>query len=81
VQLGGGLLHVSSRSGEFTSGFTLPAYTVARAFAAVEVVQGATLRLDVDNLFDKTYYTNSFSALWVQPGTPRSVRASLAWRF
>jgi iron complex outermembrane receptor protein len=32
-------------------------------------------------VFDATYYTNSFSALWVQPGTPRSVRVSAAFRF
>lgn len=81
LQLGGGLLHVGDRAGEFTTAFELPAYTVARAFAAVALTQGTTLRLDVDNLFDKTYYTNSFSALWVQPGAPRSVRASLAWRW
>jgi iron complex outermembrane receptor protein len=79
--VGGGLLHVGDRSGEFTTAFELPAYTVARAFASVEVAKGTTLRVDVDNLFDTTYYTNSFSALWVQPGPPRSVRASLAWRF
>lgn len=81
LQLGGGLLHVSQRSGEFTTGFRLPAYTVARAFAAYELAPSTTLRLDVDNLFDKAYYTNSFSALWVQPGPTRSARASLAYRF
>jgi len=81
VQLGGGLLHVGRRSGEFTTGFELPAYTLARAFVAVELNKALTLRLDIDNLFDEVYYTNSFSALWVQPGTPRSARASLAVRF
>jgi len=81
VQLGGGLLHVGRRSGEFTTGFELPAYTLARAFVAVDLTKALTLRLDIDNLFDAVYYTNSFSALWVQPGTPRSARASLAVRF
>ena len=81
AQVGGGLLHVGARSGEFTSGFELPAYTVARAFAAVDLSQAITLRLDVDNLFDEIHYTNSFSALWVQPGAPRSARLSLAARF
>lgn len=81
VQLGGGLLHVGRRSGEFTTGFELPSYTLARVFAAMELGAGTTLRLDVDNLFDRTYYTNSFAPLWVQPGTPRNVRASLATRF
>ena len=45
------------------------------------MTKAATLRLDVDNLFDETYYTNSFSTLWVQPGTPRSVRLSATFKF
>lgn len=81
LQLGGGVVHVGERPGEFTTHFKLPAYTVARAFAAYELTKAATLRLDVDNLFDKTYYTNSFSALWVQPGAPRSLRLSAAFKF
>jgi iron complex outermembrane recepter protein len=81
LQFGGGLLHVSERSGEFTTNFKLPAYTVARAFAAYELTKSTVLRLDVDNLFNETYYTNSFSALWVQPGTPRSARVSAAFKF
>ncbi len=81
ARLGGGLLHVGRRSGEFTTGFELPAHTLARAFVAVDLSRALTLRLDVDNLFDAVYYTNSFSALWVQPGAPRSARAWLALRF
>lgn len=81
LQFGGGLLHVGERSGEFTTNFKLPAYTVARAFAAYEVNRSTTLRLDVDNLFNEPYYTNSFSALWVQPGTPRSARMSASFKF
>lgn len=81
LQVGGGMVHVGERSGEFTTDFKLPAYTVARAFAAYAVTKATTLRLDVDNLFDETYYTNSFSPLWVQPGTPRSVRVSAAFKF
>jgi iron complex outermembrane recepter protein len=81
LQFGGGLVHVGQRSGEFTTNFKLPAYTVARAFAAYGLTKSTTLRLDVDNLFNETYYTNSFSALWVQPGTPRSARVSAAFKF
>lgn len=81
LQFGGGLVHVGQRSGEFTTAFKLPAYTVARAFAAYGVTKSTTLRLDVDNLFNETYYTNSFSTLWVQPGAPRSARVSAAFKF
>ncbi len=80
LQLGGGLQHVGRRSGEFITRFELPAYTVARAFAAYALTPAATLRVDVDHLFDKAYYTNSFSALWVQPGTPRNVRLSATFK-
>jgi len=81
LQFGGGLVYVGQRSGELTTDFKLPAYTLARAFAAYAVTKATTLRLDVDNLFDETYYTNSFSALWVQPGSPRNVRVSAAFTF
>ncbi len=81
LQWGGGIVHVGQRPGEFTTNFKLPAYTVARAFAAYDLSKATTLRLDVDNLFNQTYYTNSFSALWVQPGSPRSARVSAAYRF
>jgi iron complex outermembrane receptor protein len=81
LQFGGGLLHVGERSGEFTTGFKLPAYTLLRAFVAYDLTKTATLRLDVDNLTDRVYYTNSFSALWVQPGTPRSARLSAVFKF
>ncbi len=81
LQFGGGLVYVGQRSGEFTTNFKLPAYTVARAFAAYDVKKSTTLRLSVDNLFNETYYTNSFSNLWVQPGTPRSARLSAEYKF
>ncbi len=81
LEFGGGLVHVGQRSGEFITRFELPAYTLARAFAAYELTKALTLRADIDNLFDETYYTNSFSALWVQPGPPRSLRLSAAFRF
>jgi iron complex outermembrane recepter protein len=81
LQLGGGMVHVGKRSGEFTTAFKLPGYTLGRAFVAYDVTKTTTLRLDIDNLFDQTYYTNSFSALWVQPGTPRSARLSATFKF
>ena len=36
-----------------------------------------TARVEVDNLFDERYAASSYSALWIFPGAPRSVRASL----
>jgi iron complex outermembrane receptor protein len=67
--------------GEAGTDFELPGYTLARAFAAYDLTRALTLRAEVDNLFDETYYTNSFSQLWVQPGTPQSFRISAAVKF
>jgi iron complex outermembrane receptor protein len=35
------------------------------------------VRLEADNLFDARYAASSYSRLWVFPGAPRTVRASL----
>jgi len=76
VRFGGGVLHVGERLGEVGTTFELPDYTLTRLFAETELIQGVRLRLDVDNLFDTTWYANSFSQLWIQPGTPRNVRVT-----
>ena len=81
LSLGAGLLHVGERLGEAGTDFELPGYTLARAFAAYDLTRALTLRAEVDNLFDETYYTNSFSQLWIQPGTPQSFRISAAVKF
>lgn len=81
LSFGTGLLYVGDRLGEAGSDFELPGYTLVRAFTAYDLTEALTLRAEVDNLFDETYYTNSFSQLWVQPGTPRSFRVSASVRF
>ena len=81
LQFGGGLLHVGERLGYFGRDFELPDYTLVRAFAEYELSDAISLRAEIDNLFDETYYTNSFSELWVQPGTPLSWRLSAEFRF
>ena len=77
LELGGGLLYVGERLGYFGTDFELPDYTVLRAFAAYDLHPKLALRVELDNLFDETYYTNSFSDLWVQPGAPLSWRVSM----
>lgn len=77
LSYGLGYQHVGERLGETATGFTLPAYNLARLFTRYAISDALALRLEVNNLFDETYYTNSFSALWVQPGTPRSARCTI----
>lgn len=74
MQVGGGALYVGERLGYFGTDFKLPEYTVMRAFVSVDLSDTIALRAEFDNLFDEEYYTNSFSDLWVQPGSP------LNWR-
>jgi len=81
AQLGGGLLYVGDRNGFVGSDFELPDYTTVRVFGEIEPVENISLRLDVDNLFDETFYTNSFADVWVEPGTPRRFRVTAAYNF
>jgi iron complex outermembrane receptor protein len=81
LQVGTGLTYVGDRLGEVGTQFELPAYALARVFAAYNVTDAVSVRMDVDNLFDKRHYLNSFSQLWLRPGAPRSVRISASARF
>jgi len=90
LRAGAGALYVGERLGQFGDffgldtqfgEFELPDYLTFRAFAEYEVTEGISARIDVDNIFDEEHFLNSFASLWVQPGAPRSVRGSLAYRF
>lgn len=81
LKYGGSVLHVGKRNGFFGTDFNLPSYTIARVFVDYEVMPSISVRAEVDNLFDETYYTNSFADVWVQPGAPRSFRLSATYQF
>jgi len=81
AQIGGGLLYVGDRNGFVGSDFELPDYTTVRAFAEFEPIENVSLRLDIDNIFNETFFTNSFADVWVQPGAPRRFRVSAGYSF
>ena len=86
LRVGGGFVYVSDRSGQFgdyfgQGDFELPSYVSARAFADYAVTEAINVRFDVDNLTDEDIYLNSFAALWVQPGAPRTWRVSVGYSF
>lgn len=61
-----------------------PDYWVQRAMIAYDWDDRATLQLNVDNLFDETYYThirNNATSGWAIPGPSRSAVVSLSYRF
>jgi iron complex outermembrane receptor protein len=72
LTFGAGIQHVSERLGETATNFFLPSYTLVRAFAKAELIEGLEVFGDVKNLFNETYFTNSFARLWVAPGSPRA---------
>lgn len=81
ARVGGGFLFTDERLGWTGFDFYLPDYTTARLFGELEPAPGLTLRLDVDNLFDETFYTNSFADVWVEPGAPRRFRLTATYAF
>lgn len=81
LEIGGGLLYVGERLGETATTFELPAYTTLRLFATYDLTDELELSLQVNNLADTTFYTNSFSRLWVAPGAPRTVTVALRYDF
>ena len=81
IKFGGGLLFVDERNGYFGTDFKLPSYTTARVFVNYDVTDAIGVTAEVNNLFDETYYTNSFADAWVQPGTPRNVKFSASYKF
>lgn len=81
AQVGAGLLYTDERLGWTGFDFFLPSYTTTRVFAELNPSEQFSVRLDVDNVFDETFYTNSFADVWVEPGAPRNFRLSASYKF
>lgn len=88
--IGGGVTHVGKRLGQARTqaeanaaipAFDLPSYTTAKLVAYWRINPSLRATLDVDNLFDRTYYTSSYSRLWVTPGTARTITVGLQAKF
>jgi iron complex outermembrane recepter protein len=77
LRLGAAILHVSSRLGEVGTTFELPAYTTVRLFGSYALTDNVEAAVVVNNLFDETYFVNSYARLWVMPGAPRTVLGTL----
>ncbi len=78
---GGGATYVGKRAGNALATFELPAYTTARLMAYWKPSQKLRFSLDVENLFDKTYYASAYDVFWVTPGTPRTLTLGMQMRF
>jgi iron complex outermembrane receptor protein len=77
-QLSAGIAYVGDRAGSLDAvPLVLPSYVKAKAAIEASVADGLRFRLEADNLFDAHYAASSYSRLWIFPGAPRTVRASL----
>ncbi|CAG9171046.1 TonB-dependent siderophore receptor [Cupriavidus pampae] len=75
--VGGGVRYVGTRPGDTQDSFSLPTYTLADLLAYWQYSKTVRVSLNVDNLFDRTYYANSYSSVWIAPGLGRAVRVGL----
>jgi iron complex outermembrane recepter protein len=80
LNVGAAVLHVSSRLGEVGTTFQLPAYTTVRLFGSYALTDNVEASVVVNNLFDETYFVNSYARMWVLPGAPRTALATLKLR-
>ena len=60
---------------------TLPGFTRVDGALYYTLSKGVRLQANVENLFDKKYYTNADSNTNISPGSPRAVRVALATKF
>ncbi|WP_033923451.1 TonB-dependent siderophore receptor [Sphingomonas sp. 37zxx] len=81
ASIGAAVQYVGDRSGATGTDFRLPSHTLARVFGQVEVIEGVELFGEIRNLFDERWYANSYAALWVQPGAPRTGAVGVRTRF
>ena len=82
AKIGASVTYVSDRLGEtIDPDYVLPAYTTVKLFGSISFSEQLSVNADIDNLFDKEYYASSYSALWTQPGPPRTARISVNYAF
>ena len=88
--LGGGFTRMGARLGQArtqaeanagTAVFDLPAYTTAKAVAYWSVNSTLRVSLDIDNLFNRSFYTGSYSRVWVAPGNERNLTLGVQLKF
>jgi catecholate siderophore receptor len=58
-----------------------PGYTRLDAAVYVSLPRNLRVQLNVENVFDETYYANADSNTNISPGSPRAARMGLTARF
>jgi len=71
----------TSRPGGVNNDFYLPAYTTFDLLGRWQVNQDLSFNVNLDNVFNRTYYERSVSRSWVVPGEPRNLTVGLSFKF
>lgn len=82
--VGAGVVYVGRRAGNTANtqdGFSLPAYTTVQINGYVRFDKHVRASVALNNLFNRAYYVSSYNGLWVTPGAPRSIVATLSYSF
>ncbi|MBV7537068.1 TonB-dependent siderophore receptor [Duganella sp. sic0402] len=70
---GGGANYVGDRAGNTADTYSLPSYATAKLLGYWQINKTTRLSLDVNNLLNRGYYSNSWGNLYVVPGVERSL--------
>jgi catecholate siderophore receptor len=76
-----GLIHRSDMFAAIDDKVTLPGYTRADAAMYYTITEKVGVQANLENLFDKKYFVYADGNDNISPGSPRSVRVSLNWKF
>lgn len=79
--IGGGVQYIDKRLGETAANYYLPSATLARLIGSFDVTERLRISGNIDNLFNKRWFANSYSALWTYPGAPRSFSIRANYHF
>ena len=78
--IGFGGRHYTSQSGDLAHSFDIPGYGLIDASAGY--TRGhAQWRFNAYNLANVRYFRGSYSNVYVNPGEPRTLRATMSWNF
>jgi len=79
--IGGGVIYMGERNGRDGGGFDLPDYTTVKALGYWQPTKNMRFTIDVENLFDQTFYASSINPNIIQPGAPRTLMAGVQLTF
>ena len=61
--------------------YALPEHSLIDLNAGDKLMADLSLQASITNVTDTFWVDNSYSALWTQPGAPRTYRTSLTYEF